>query len=83
MLTWVSPWIKNQNQKQNQTKQTDKKKKKILGTFRNTWFLKQKKMKEGINIMETRARLLGRYDLFFPHPEGFPYILLIFQFILL
>lgn len=42
MLTWVSLWIKNPNQKQNQTKQTDKK---ILGTFRNMWFLKQKKMK--------------------------------------
>lgn len=26
MLTWVSLWIKNQNQKQNQTEQTKKKK---------------------------------------------------------
>lgn len=43
MLTWVSLWIKNQNQKQNQTEQT--KKKKILSTFRNMWFLKQKMMK--------------------------------------
>lgn len=33
--------------------------------------------------MEAGARLSGRYDPSLPHPEGFLYSLLIFQFILL